>query len=51
MSANFARRPGRLLIRADDPSLTPYAGLVISGELTRRLRLVELIDAEIPRPG
>jgi len=35
------------VIRADDPSLTPYAGLVISGELARRLRLVELIDAEL----
>ncbi len=47
MSANSARRPGRLLIRADDPSLRPCAGLAISGELTRDLRLVELIDAEL----
>ena len=39
--------PGRLLIRADDPSLTPYAGLAITGELARRLRLVELVDAEL----
>jgi Transposase DDE domain group 1 len=35
------------VIRADDPSLTPYAGLAISGELARGLRLVELIDAEL----
>jgi Transposase DDE domain group 1 len=47
MSANSAKRPGRLLIRADDPSLTPYAGLAISGELARDLRLVELVDAEL----
>jgi len=47
MASNPDRRPGRLLIRADDPSLTPFAGLAISGELARRLRLVELIDAEL----
>ena len=47
MAVNRDRRPGRLLIRADDPSLTPYAGLVISGELARNLRLVELVDAEL----
>lgn len=41
------RRPGRILVRADDPSLTPYAGLVVSGELSRRLRLAELIDGEL----
>lgn len=34
-------------MRADDPSLTPYAGLAVSGELARRLRLAELIDAEL----
>jgi hypothetical protein len=45
--AKRARRPGRIVVRADDPSLTPYAGLVISGELSRTLRLVELIDAEL----
>jgi hypothetical protein len=47
MSVNPARGPGRIEFRADDPSLTPYAGLAISGELCRRLRLVELIDAEL----
>jgi hypothetical protein len=35
------------VVRADDPSLTPYGGLAVSGELTRRLGLVELIDAEL----
>jgi hypothetical protein len=39
--------PGRIVFRADDPSLTPYAGLAISGELLRKLRLVELVDAEL----
>ena len=47
MSTNSSKRPGRLLIRADDPSLTPYAGLAISGELARDLRLIELVDAEL----
>jgi hypothetical protein len=46
-AGNCDKRPGRLLIRADDPSLTPYAGLAISGELARKLRLVELVDAEL----
>lgn len=44
---NGDRAPGRLEIRADDPSLTPYAGLAIVGELARRLRLEELVDAEL----
>jgi hypothetical protein len=35
------------MVRADDPSLTPYAGLAVSGELARRLGLAELIDAEL----
>jgi Transposase DDE domain group 1 len=47
MAGNPDRRGGRLVIRADDPSLTPYAGLAISGELARKLRLVELVDAEL----
>jgi hypothetical protein len=46
-AGNCDKRPGRLVIRADDPSLTPYAGLAISGELARKLRLVELVDAEL----
>ncbi len=47
MSVNGARGPGRIEFRADDRSLTPYAGLAISGELARRLRLGELVDAEL----
>ncbi|MCA1700697.1 MAG: IS1380 family transposase [Actinobacteria bacterium] len=44
---NEGRGPGRLVVRADDRSLTPYAGLAIVGELARSCRLVELIDAEL----
>lgn len=47
MIVNPDRGPGRIEFRADDPSLTPYAGLAISGELARQLRLSELIDAEL----
>jgi hypothetical protein len=41
------RRVGRIEVRADERSLTPYAGLAVSGELARRVGLVELIDAEL----
>jgi Transposase DDE domain group 1 len=41
------RGPGRIVFRADDERLTPYAGLVCVGELARRSELVELIDAEL----
>ncbi|MGI8428998.1 MAG: IS1380 family transposase [Solirubrobacteraceae bacterium] len=51
MGVNGVRGPGRIEFRADDPSLTAYAGLAISGELARRLRLVELVDAELAAPG
>jgi hypothetical protein len=44
---NAVRRPGRITVRADDPSLTPFAGLAVSGELARRLGLAALIDAEL----
>jgi hypothetical protein len=47
MIVNGARGPGRIEFRADEPSLTPYAGLAVSGELCRGLRLVELTDAEL----
>ena len=47
MSRNPDSGPGRIEFRADDASLTPYAGLAVSGELCRSLRLVELIDAEL----
>lgn len=49
MIVNPAKGPGRIEFRADDPSLTPYAGLAISGELCRGVRLVELVDAELAR--
>src|SRR5918999_924321 len=45
------RRPGRIVFRADDERLTPYAGLVCVGELARRTALVELIDAELESEG
>jgi len=47
MPVNRDRGPGRIEFHADDPSLTPYAGLAIPGELCRKLRLRELIDAEL----
>jgi Transposase DDE domain group 1 len=47
MSVHRGTGPGRIEFRADDPSLTPYAGLAIPGELCRKLRLVALIDAEL----
>lgn len=47
MVVNGARGPGRIEFRADESSLTPYAGLAVSGELCRGLRLVELVDAEL----
>src|SRR5438270_83739 len=47
MPVNGGRRRGRIVIGENDPSLTRYAGLAVTGELARRLRLVELIDAEL----
>jgi hypothetical protein len=41
------RGAGRIVFRADDERLTPFAGLVCVGELARRTGLVELIDAEL----
>ncbi|MGH2843740.1 MAG: IS1380 family transposase [Solirubrobacteraceae bacterium] len=46
-TSNAARRGGRITVRADERSLTPYAGLVVSGELARRLGVAGLIDAEL----
>ena len=46
-ASNPARRPGRITVRADERSLTPYAGLAVSGELARRVGLAELIDGEL----
>ena len=47
MAGNAGRRLGRITVRADERSLTPYAGLAVSGELARRVGLAELIDAEL----
>jgi hypothetical protein len=44
---NGGRRRGRIQVGESDPSLCRYAGLAVAGELARRLRLVELIDAEL----
>lgn len=44
---NGDRGTGRLLVRADDPSLTAHAGLAVVGDLARRLELVGLIDGEL----
>src|ERR671922_60126 len=41
------RGPGRIVFRADDEALTPFAGLVCVGEVARRIGLVELIDGEL----
>jgi len=46
-AVNGGRRRGRIVIGENDPSLVRYAGLAVIGELARRLRLVELIDAEL----
>ena len=43
----LGRAAGRLRIRADEESLTPYAGLAIVGTLVERLGLVELIEREL----
>ncbi len=50
-ASNGDRAPGRIVFRADDPTLTGHAGLAISGELLRKLRLVELVDAELSAAG
>jgi len=42
-----ARGRGRIQIGECDPSLVRFAGLAVTGELARRLRLVEVIDAEL----
>ena len=47
MDGKSAKGAGRLVIRADDPTLTAHAGLAISGGLVRGLGLVGLLDAEI----
>lgn len=37
----------RVHIRADDPTLTPFAGLVVAGELVHRLGLIRRLDTAI----
>jgi hypothetical protein len=44
---NADRGAGRLLVRADDRSLTAHAGLAVVGDLARQLDLVGLIDGEL----
>jgi len=39
--------PGRVEIVADEPNLTPFAGLLVTGEIARRTGLVEALDAQI----
>jgi len=46
---NDARRVRRIVVRADDPSLTGHGGLVVVGDLVEKLDLVELVDAELAR--
>jgi hypothetical protein len=46
-ACNAARGIGRIVVRADERSLTPYAGLAVSGGLARRLGVAGLIDAEL----
>ncbi|MCA1678142.1 MAG: IS1380 family transposase [Actinobacteria bacterium] len=41
------RGAGRLRVVADDPGLTPHAGLAVVGDLARHLDLVGLIDGEL----
>jgi len=48
MNRGHRVRPlGRIDFRADDGSLTLYAGLAVVGALARRLGLVGLIDGEL----
>ena len=44
---NPATRRGRIAIGECDPSLVRFAGLSVTGELAKRLRLVEVINAEL----
>jgi hypothetical protein len=46
-AVNRARRRGQIQIGEPDRSLVRFAGLAVTGELGRRLRLVEVIDAEL----
>jgi len=43
------KRVGRIVFRADDERLTPFAGLAVIGALVRALGLVGLLDDELAR--
>jgi len=47
--ADGVRRVGRIVFRADDEQLTPFAGLAVVGVIARALGLVGLIDGELAR--
>jgi hypothetical protein len=47
LQVNHRPGPGRVDIVADEPNLTPHAGLLVTGEIARRTGLVESLDAEI----
>ncbi|MGO9975091.1 MAG: transposase [Solirubrobacteraceae bacterium] len=44
---NDGRRVGRIVVRADDPSLTGHGGLAVIGDLESRLGLIAEIDAQL----
>lgn len=44
-----ATRVGRIVFRADDERLTPFAGLAVIGAMVRALGLVSVIDGELVR--
>ena len=46
---NDGRRRGRIVVRADDRSLTGHGGLAVIGDLERRLGLIATIDAQLAR--
>lgn len=46
---NDRRRVGRIVVRADDPSLTGHGGLAVIGDLESRLGLIAEIDDELGR--
>ncbi len=47
VQVNHRSGPGRVEIVADESNLTPYAGLLVTGEIARRAGLVESIDGQI----
>ncbi len=43
------RQGGRIVVRANDRSLTGHGGLAVIGDLERRLGLIATIDAQLAR--